>query len=84
MAMLAWRRISVRDEGFVVGDDAAGVDDFHLVAEPFGFAVDAVAGDAGLVGDDGAARAGEAIEERGLADVGAADDDERWKLVRHV
>ncbi len=69
-----------RDEGFVVGDDAAGVDDFHFVAEPFGFAVDAVAGDAGLVGDDGAARAGQAIEERGLADVGAADDDERWKF----
>ncbi len=70
----------LRDEGFVVGDDAAGVDDFDLMAAPFGFAVDAVARDAGFVGDDGAARSGQAIEERGLADVGAADDHERWKF----
>ena len=45
---------------------------------PLDEAVDAVASDAGLVADDGAARAGEAIEERRLADVGAAaDGDER-------
>ena len=74
----------LRDKGFVVRDDAAGVDDFDLVAAPFGFAVDAIAGDAGLVGDDGAARSGQAIEERGLAHVGAADNDERWKFLRHV
>ena len=70
----------LRDESFIVGNNAAGVDDLERVAAPIGFAVDAVAGDAGLVGDDGAARAGQAIEERGLADVRAADDHERWKF----
>jgi hypothetical protein len=43
---------------------------------PLDFAVDAVAGDAGLVADDGAAGAGEAIEKGGLADVG---DGRRWR-----
>jgi len=71
------------DKRAVVGDEAAGIHDFQGAAAPFGFAVDAVAGDAGLVGDDGAARAGEAIEERGLAHVGASDDDERWEEFGH-
>ena len=61
----------LRDQGFVVRDDAAGVNDLQGAAAPFGSAIDAVAGDAGLVGDDGAARAGETVEERGLAHVGA-------------
>ncbi len=52
------------DEGFVVGDDAAGVDDFERVAIPMTGAINAIAGDSWLVGDDRAARAGEAIEER--------------------
>ena len=60
----------------VVRNDAAGVDEARGAAGPLDFAVDAVAGDAGLVADDGAPRAGEAIEERGLADVGAAADGE--------
>jgi len=67
-----------RDEGFVVGDDAAGVDDAGVAGLPLDEAVDAVAGDAGLVANDGTAGAGEAIEEGGLAYVGAAaDGDER-------
>ena len=66
------------DLGFVVGDDAAGIDDAGGAALPADFAVDAVAGDAGLVADDGAARAGEAIEEGGFADVGAAHDRKDW------
>jgi ribosomal-protein-alanine N-acetyltransferase len=45
---------------------------------PLDEAVDAVAGDAGLVADDGAAGAGEAIEEGGLADVGAAADGDHY------
>ena len=45
-----------------------------LHASPVGLAVEAVAGDAGLVADDGAARTDEPVKERGLADVGAADD----------
>ena len=67
-----------RDQGFVVGDDAAGVDEADDAAAPFDLAVDAIAGDAGLVADDAAAGAGEAVEEGGFADVGtAADGDER-------
>ena len=47
-------------------------------ATPLRFAVDAVAGDARLVGDDRATGARQTIEESGLAHIGAADDDERW------
>jgi len=63
----------------VVGDDAAGVDQARVGGLPLDEAVDAVAGDAGLVADNGAARAGEAIEERRLADVGAAADGDEWE-----
>ncbi len=71
------------DQGFVVGDDAAGVDQAGFAALPLDLAVDAVARDAGLVADDGAARAGEAVEERALADVGAAaDGDQRQSPAR--
>ncbi len=70
------------DESLVVGDDAAGVDQAGLVGLPVDEAVDAVAGDAGLVADDGAAGAGEAVEEGGFADVGAADYCDNWPLRR--
>src|SRR5207249_1253375 len=73
----------LRNERLFVRNDSAGVDDFQSLAAPFGFAVNAVAGDAGLIGDDGAARAGQAIEERRLAHVGAADDDQRWQARSH-
>jgi hypothetical protein len=65
-----------RDERFVIGDDAAGVDDFEAAADVDGDAADAVARDAGFVADDGAARAGDCVEERGLAHVGSADNDD--------
>ena len=71
------------DAGFVFGDDSAGVNDLKGAAFPVCGAVDAVAGDAGLVGDNGAARAGEAIEERGLAHVGASDDYDGWQFFGH-
>ena len=74
----------LRDKGFVVGNDAAGVDNFECVTAPFGFAIDTIAGDTGLIGNDGAAGAGEAVEKRGLADVRASDDDERRKGLGHV
>ena len=44
------------------------------LSAPFGLGGDAVAGDAGLVVDDGDAPAGDAIEQGGLADIGSADD----------
>ena len=54
-AIRAWRKISDGNQRRVVGDDAAGIDEARSVAGPLDFAVDAVAGDAGLVADDGAA-----------------------------
>ena len=72
------------DEGFVVGDDAAGVDDFERVPIPMTGAINAIARDSGFVSDDRAARAGEAIEERRFPDVGAAGDYDGWKFVVHV
>ncbi len=65
------------DESCVVGNDAAGIDHAQQLAGPLGFAVKTVAGDARLVADNGAAGADQTVEERGLADVGAADDGER-------
>ena len=49
---------------------------------PFDLAVDAIAGDARFVTDDGPPRAGKAVEERGLADVGAAADDKDGQVSR--
>jgi hypothetical protein len=39
----------------------------------------AVAGDAGLVVDQGQLAAGQTVEQRGLADIGSADDGELSK-----
>jgi len=72
------------DQGLVVRHNAAGVDDFQRAAQPLGFAINAVAGDPRLVGDDGAARPSEAVEEGRFADVGPADDDERWQRGGHA
>ena len=62
------------DQIFFFRKNAARVDDAQPAAFPFGVAVEAVAGDAGFVADNGAARAYDAIEERGLAYVGASHD----------
>ncbi len=70
------------DEIGVIRDDAAGVDDASGAPGPFDLAVDAIAGDARLVTDDGPPRAGKAVEERGLADVGAAADDKDGQVSR--
>src|SRR6202041_810504 len=71
------------DSGFILGNDSAGVHDFKGAAFPGAGAVDAVASNARLVGHDRAARRGEAIEQRGLAHIGAADDHDGWKFGRH-
>ena len=71
------------DNCLVVGEECRRYRRGARCARPIRPAVDAVAGDAGLIADDGAARAGEAVEERGLAHVGTADDgDERPSCVR--
>ncbi len=53
-----------RNEIFIVGKNSAGVDDAHAAAAPLRLAVEPVAGDSGLVTDDGAARAHNAVEQR--------------------
>ena len=72
-----------RNGGFVIRHDSSGVDDFERPALPGGRAIDAVARNARLVGDDRAPRAGQPVKYRGLADVRAADDDYGWKLFSH-
>ena len=60
-----------------VGDaHAAGVDQLEEAVVVAHQVREAVAGDAGLVVDDGDADAGEPIEHAALADVGPADDDD--------
>ena len=50
------------NQSLVVRNDAARVHNLDDTAMPFRFAVDTVAGNARLVGDDGAARARQAVE----------------------
>ena len=67
----------------LVEDDAAGVDDLVPLAVPLGGGVEAVAGDAGLVLDDGEALLDDAVEEGALADVRSADDHHGWQFIGH-
>ena len=57
-----------------VGLPAAGVDEREPAAQPLGLVGDAVARDAGGVFDDRLAAAEDAVDQRRLADVRAADD----------
>ena len=74
------RDLGLRGDGGVdalrIGLPAAGVDDRELAVLPLGLVVHPVAGDAGGVLHDGLATADDAVDERGLADVRAADDRE--------
>ena len=72
-----------RDLGFLAGNDAAGVDNLEGSPVPSSRAIDAIAGDAGLIGNDRSALADEAVEERRLANIGPADDGDQRKCGRH-
>ena len=62
--------------------DAARVDDGELAAVPIGRVIRAVARDAAGFVDDGVRGLGQAVNERGLAHVGASDDgDDRFHLL---
>ena len=62
--------------------DAARVDDSELAAVPIGRVIRAVARDAAGLVDDGVRGLGQAVNERGLAHVGASDDgDDRFHLL---
>jgi hypothetical protein len=64
------------DEVPVLGNDASRVDDAEVAPAPFTVSVEAVSGDAGFVADDSATGPDQAVEERGLADVRAANNGE--------
>ena len=66
----------------VVEVDAAGVDQRAAAAVPLGRELLAVARDARPLVDDRLARLGEAVDERGLADVGIADDGDLHRSSR--
>src|SRR5580704_1613510 len=68
----------------VVDDDAAGVNQFEMAALVFSLPVEAVAGDAGLVADNGASLSSDAIEECGLSNVGPAHNDHRGNGIGHL
>ena len=65
-------------------EPAAGVDDDERAAVPVGLEHLAVAGDAGLLLDDRVAPADEAVDQRRLADVGAADDGDDGERRRSI
>ena len=68
----SWTRSSMSRAGLQL--EAAGVDHREVAAVPFAGAIDAVAGRAGEVLDDRHPLTDEPVEERGLADIRAADD----------
>jgi hypothetical protein len=67
----------------VFDDNAAGIDQFERAAIVFGLPVNAVAGDAGLVADNGAPLSRNAIEECGLSNVGPAHNDHCGNGIGH-
>jgi hypothetical protein len=67
--MCLLREIRVR-----LGSDSTGVDDFERHRAKLATSDDAVAGDAGLVVDNGNLATRQTIEERGLPDIRPADD----------
>src|SRR5947199_6337669 len=71
------------NQRLIVRHEAARVDDFERAASPLPLAVNAVASDSRLVGDDGAARAGQTVEERGLAYVGTSSKEDDGENVGH-
>jgi hypothetical protein len=60
----------------IFGDDAAGIYQAQVAATPGSLAIEAVAGDAGLVPHNGPTTANDAVKERGFAHVGTAYDGE--------
>ena len=68
-----------------IGSDAAGIDQLAWSGRQWAGGRDAVAGDAGLVVDDGDLPGREAVEKGGFSDVGAADESDAWFMtwVRH-
>ena len=64
--------------------NAAGVDEEEAACAALDGGDDAVARGAGLIGDDGTALAGQAVEKGGLANVGAADNGDHGHDARFI
>ena len=72
-----------RNSGLVVRHDPARVDDFECAPLPGRRAIDAVARDPRLVGDNRAPRARQPVKNRGFADIGPANNHYRRKFFSH-
>src|SRR5262245_41672707 len=68
---------------FVAGNDSAGIHDLPGPSTPSHRPIDAIAGDAGFVGNNRATLADQTIEESRLAYVRAADDCDQAVDCRH-
>jgi hypothetical protein len=68
----------------IVHHDTAGIDQLEAPPTVIGQAMEAVAGDAGLVAHDGAALPRNAVKEGRFSDIWAAHDDHRGDGVGHV
>lgn len=64
--------------------DATSVDEREGTAVPLDLRADAIAGDTGHVMDNGDAAASDAIEQRGLANVGPSDDGDEARVVHKL
>src|SRR5579884_3850380 len=71
------------NKSLVIRNDAARVHHLQRAPAPIGLAMNAVACDAGFVRNNRAASAGKPVEQRGLADVRAADNRQQWQAVLH-
>jgi hypothetical protein len=78
-AKRAWRKDLGWNKVLVFRQDAAGIDHAETVSGPVGFGVKAVARNARLVADDSPARSDNAVKQRGLAHVRAADNGQQRK-----
>ena len=64
--------------------EPGGVDDGEVEVEQAGAALAAVPRDAGLIVDESEPLADQPVEQRGLADIGAAEDDDARQGLAHV
>ena len=66
------------DAGACIGLEAAGIHNDVLVRALPAVAVMAVASQTRSIRDDGVTRAGQPIEQRGLADIGSPHEGDHW------
>src|SRR3954452_2121160 len=60
-----------RNQSIIVGYDSTGINQAKMFPPIFGFSVNAIAGDAGLVANNGAAISQNGIKQSGFSDIRA-------------